>query len=73
MDKEKGLVYGHCDQCDQRGDVKEFPLLTGSVIRLCLKCLGPAYHQLIRKKTHGKIRRKEGDKPHQPYRHTQVD
>jgi len=70
---DQGLVYGYCDVCDKRGDVKEFRQLTGKVVRLCLKCLGPGYHQLVRKKTHGKARRKEGDKPHPPFRHTQVD
>ena len=72
MDKkqDEGLVYGHCDVCDRSDHLKEYHQRTGKVVRLCLRCLGPGYHQLIRKKGHGKVQRKEGDK--RPFLYTQT-
>lgn len=74
MQSDKELVYGWCDVCDKRGYVKEYKLRTGKVVRLCLNCVTTGYEQLRHKKPHGTTRdQAEGDKPHQPFRYTQVD
>ena len=65
------IVYGYCDRCDKRGQVKEIQLRTGKVNRFCEACLKMAYEGFGAKTR--TPREAEGDKPHQPYRYTQVD
>ena len=35
----KGTIYGYCDCCDRRGQVKEVKIRTNKVNRFCRRCI----------------------------------
>jgi len=75
MSYGKDLVIGECKGCGERKTVGEVKCKDGTVERFCEQCLAPPYLGLVacRNALEERDKQVEGDKPHQPYRHTQVD
>ena len=69
------IVIAKCDGCGERKTVAELKRKDATIERFCEQCLGPPYLKLVtcRNALEARDKQVEGDKPHQPYRYTQVD